>query len=414
MKGHIIVSELTKRYKTYPSRFGRLLEWLSPVPVKRHRVTTVLDNVSFEVKPGEVVGIIGINGSGKSTLLKHIVGTTKPTSGSVRLEGRVSAILELGMGFHPDFTGRENAIRSAQLLGLSNSEIDNMMPEIESFAEVGEYFDKPVRTYSSGMQVRVAFSVATIVKPDILIIDEALSVGDSYFQHKSFDRIRRFKDEGVTILFVTHSMGDIRSLCDRAILLNGGKLEKDGLPDEIVDYYNAIITEKENTKLSIDQRRNKNGWLMTKSGTGEALVDSISVKDTQTGNELAVCTVGQKISIHVKVKVLKPLNLVLGLMIKDKTGHEVWGTNTYYTGQSLHVFEENTIITFVYDFTCTLGPGSYSITTALASNETHLVDNFEWTDNIYVFDVVNTTKPIFIGTAFLDGNFNIEMTNGGK
>lgn len=180
------------------------MEWLDPRGKPRHELHWVQQGLNFEVRAGEAVGIIGMNGAGKSTLLKMIVGTTQPTTGSVEMTGRVAALLELGMGFHPDFTGRQNAIMAGQLLGMSVEEILTLMPDIEAFAEIGEYIDEPVRVYSSGMQVRLAFAVATARRPDVLIVDEALSVGDAYFQHKSFDRIREFRKRGTTLLIVSH------------------------------------------------------------------------------------------------------------------------------------------------------------------------------------------------------------------
>lgn len=180
--GSITVSNLGKAYKQYPNRWSRLREWLTPGQASYHHTKWVLQGINFALQPGEAVGIIGINGAGKSTLLKLITGTTLPTTGSVNITGRMAAMLELGMGFHPDFTGRQNAFMAGQLLGIPSQDMVRLMPDIEAFAEVGDYIDQPVRVYSSGMQMRLAFSVATAIRPDILIVDEALSVGDAYFQ----------------------------------------------------------------------------------------------------------------------------------------------------------------------------------------------------------------------------------------
>ena len=230
----------------------------------------MLQDINFTVNPGEAVGIIGINGAGKSTLLKMITGTTQPTTGGVHITGRVAALLELGMGFHPDFTGRQNAFMAGQLLGYSVEEIARLMPEIEAFAEIGDYIDQPVRVYSSGMQMRLAFSVATAHRPDVLIVDEALSVGDAYFQHKSFDRIREFRKQGTTLLIVSHDKGAIQSICDRAILLNAGKLAMEGEPEAVMDYYNAMLADHQNQ--TVKQEVTVNGKIQTISGTGEATV----------------------------------------------------------------------------------------------------------------------------------------------
>jgi lipopolysaccharide transport system ATP-binding protein len=408
MSGELHVKNLGKSYRQWGSEWRRIASWFLPsiAPREEH---WVLKDVNFSIGPGEAVGIVGANGAGKSTLLKLITGTTQPTQGQVQLRGRVAAILELGMGFNPDFTGRQNADHSAGLMGYSKVDIDRAMPEIEAFAEVGEYFDQPVRTYSSGMQIRVAFAVATAFRPDLLIVDEALSVGDSYFQHKSFDRIRQFRDAGVSIMLVTHGMDVVRTLCDRVILLDKGRVIKDGSPDEVADYYNALIAEKENAKLNIEQRREKNGWLLTKSGTGEAQITSLKLHDAVSGKELAVAKVGQQIRLQLLATVVKDLpQLVVGLMIRDKKGHVIWGTNTWYMRQVLHDVQKNQYISLSVLFTCILGPGSYSFTAALTSSESHLENNFEWVDNLLVFDVINVDKPIFIGSTWIDATILLE------
>jgi lipopolysaccharide transport system ATP-binding protein len=407
MSGELRVENLGKSYRQWGSEWRRAASWFvaSIAPREEH---WVLKDVSFSIGPGETVAIIGQNGAGKSTLLKLITGTTRPTEGVVQLSGRVAAILELGMGFNPDLTGRENARHSAGLMGHSQADIERAMPEIEAFAEIGEYFDQPMRTYSSGMQMRVAFSVATAFKPDLLVVDEALSVGDSYFQHKSFARIRQFRGEGVSIMLVTHGLGDVRTLCDRVILLDKGRVLKDGLPDEVIDYYNALIAAKENAKLSVEQRREKNGWLLTKSGTGEARVKSLRLLDALSGEELAIAQVGQAVEIWVEASVHVDLpRLVLGCMIRDKQGHVVWGTNTWHTHQIQKDVKSGETIVFRLPFTCTLGPGSYSLSSALVSSDTHLINNYEWTDNLLVFDVINVDRNFFIGTSWIDARFSI-------
>lgn len=407
MSGELHVQHLGKSYRQWGSELRRIASWFLPsiAPREEH---WVLKDVNFSIGPGEAVGIIGQNGAGKSTLLKLITGTTQPTAGQIKKHGRVAAILELGMGFNPDLTGRQNAWHSAGLMGYSQRDIECAMPDIESFAEVGDYFDQPVRTYSSGMQMRVAFSVATAFKPDLLIVDEALSVGDSYFQHKSFDRIRQFRNEGVSIMLVTHSMSDVRTLCDRVILLDKGRMIKDGLPDEVVDYYNALVAEKENSKLSVEQRREKNGWLITKSGTGEARIKSLQLIDGLIGTELNTVQVGQALELRLEVSVHTDLpRLILGYMIRDKLGHLVWGTNTWHTRQIQENLKSGETIIFRTTFLCTLGPGSYSVSPALVSSDTHLTDNYEWVDNLLVFDVLNVNRDYFIGSNCLDAQFSI-------
>lgn len=403
------VNNLGKAYRGYRSEWQRIASWFG-LPVKPKEEHWVLRNVSFDIQAGESIGIVGQNGAGKSTLLKMITGTLQPTEGGVQVNGRIAAILELGMGFNGELTGRQNVFHAAGLMGFSFEQIQQAMPEIEAFAEIDEYFDEPVRTYSSGMQVRVAFSVATAFRPDVLIVDEALSVGDSYFQHKSFDRIRQFKEQGTTILLVTHSAGDVRALCDRVVLLDKGKVVKDGLPDEVLDYYNAIIAEKENAKLTIEQRRDEGGWLHTEYGTREARVDSLRLLDAVTGEEVAVARVGQDLVVEIKAYASEKLpRLILGNRITDRAGHVVWGSNTWHTRQVIESVEAGSHLTFRLAFKCALGPGSYAICFGLVSSDDHLENCYHKADNPLVFDVVNSGMPFFIGTSCLSAKFEIDV-----
>lgn len=239
MTAALTVTNVSKAYKRYPGKWARAVEWLTGRP--RHEKTWVLRDINFTVQPGEAVGIIGVNGAGKSTLLKIITGTTQPTSGSVQIQGRVAALLELGMGFHPDFTGRQNAFMAGQLLGYRIEEIAALMPGIEAFAEIGDYIDQPVRVYSSGMQVRLAFAVATAGRPDVLIIDEALSVGDAAFQRKCFQRIESYQAAGTTLLFVSHDIETVKKLCDRALFIKAGALAHYGNAKQVCDEYEKFL-----------------------------------------------------------------------------------------------------------------------------------------------------------------------------
>ncbi len=406
--GTISVSNLGKAYKQYPTRWSRLAEWITPGHRPRHSLKWVLQGISFTVNPGEAVGIIGINGAGKSTLLKMITGTTQPTTGEVRMAGRVAALLELGMGFHPDFTGRQNAFMAGQLLGYSVDEIAHLMPEIEAFAEIGDYLDQPVRVYSSGMQVRLAFSVATAIRPDILIIDEALSVGDAYFQHKSFERIREFRKQGTTLLIVSHDKQAIQSICDRAILLNAGRLAMEGEPEAVMDYYNALLAGHQNQ--TVKQEATADGKVQTISGTGEAVVTDIALLDAN-GQRVEMVDVGQSVTLQIQVRTHAPIGrLVLGYGIKDRIGQVIYGTNTDLKKQVLNDVPADSTIRFDIAFPANLGPGTYSVQTALVSTDTHLVNNYEWRDLALLFNVVNINKPHFAGVAWLDPNIEITRT----
>lgn len=403
--GTIRVNQLGKAYKQYGNRWGRLLEWVLPFLGPRHRLKWVIQDVSFQLAPGEAVGIIGINGAGKSTLLKLITGTTTPTTGSVQISGRVAALLELGMGFHPDFSGRQNCFMAGQLIGLTVDEIAALMPEIEAFADIGEYIDQPVRVYSSGMQMRLAFSVATVKRPDVLIVDEALSVGDAYFQHKSFERIRQFQQLGTTLLIVSHDRAAIQSICERALLLDGGRLASQGSPEQVMDYYNALIAARDGA--GVEQVVTEAGRTQTSSGTGEASVTRITLEDEE-GRALETVNVGAAVTLCIKVRAHAPIaRLVLGYMIKDRLGQQMYGTNTHHMDMVLHDVAPGEELTFRFAFPLNLGEGSYSLTTALTSTETHLGDNYEWRDLAFLFIVMNMNRKYFVGTNWLEPRVEI-------
>ncbi len=399
----LTVTDIGKAYKRYPSKWARAWEWITRRVT--HEKTWVLRDISFTVQPGEAVGIIGVNGAGKSTLLKIITGTTQPTTGSVQSHGRVAALLELGMGFHPDFTGRQNVFMAGQLLGLRQDEIAACMPSIEAFAEIGDYIDQPVRVYSSGMQVRLAFSVATVVRPDILIVDEALSVGDAYFQHKSFERIRELRRLGTTLLIVSHDKGAIQSICDRAILLAKGKKLLEGKPEAVLDYYNAAIVDDANSQIS--QTVNEDGVAQTISGTGKCRINSVTLRDA-SGREVEVVGVGTELILEIQVEALSHINtLVAGFLIKDRLGQEVFGTNSYHHDQIVNDLGDGSHLIYRYHFKADIGPGSYSIAVALHKTESHLSENYEWRDMATIFKVVNLSQKHFIGVAWIEPHLEI-------
>ena len=395
--GKLVVSHVGKAYKRYAGKWARMLEWLTGKT--RHDKTWVLRDIHFTVNSGEAVGIVGVNGAGKSTLLKIITGTTQPSSGSVHIEGRVAALLELGMGFHPDFTGRQNVFMAGQLLGLHSDEIAACLPAIEAFAEIGDYIDRPVRTYSSGMQMRLAFSVATAVRPAVLIVDEALSVGDAYFQHKSFNKIREFREQGTTLLIVSHDRSAIQSLCDRAILLERGFVIKDGPPEEVMDFYNALIAERENATVEV--KRLDDGRAQTTSGTGEARVASIELRNEQ-GETVEYVNVGEPVRLEVKIRLHADLpELVFGYMIKDRLGQSVFGTNTHHLKVKMAQLKKDELLTLVFSFPANIGLGSYSVSTALHVADTHLATNYEWRDQALMFNVVNVNRDQFVGVNWI-------------
>ncbi|MGH8061235.1 MAG: ABC transporter ATP-binding protein [Pseudoxanthomonas sp.] len=404
--GEITVSGLGKAYRQYPTQWSRLAEWLSfDKASKKHVEHWVLRDVNFRVGAGEAVGIVGNNGAGKSTLLKLITGTLKPTTGEITSNGRISALLELGMGFHPDFTGRQNAIMGGQLLGLSVEEIAELIPEIEAFAEIGEYIDQPIRTYSSGMQIRLAFSVATALRPDILIVDEALSVGDSYFQHKSFERIREFQRKGTTLLIVSHDRYAIQTICDKAILLEHGQVRMQGSPVDILDYYNALMAERETQ--TVIQEQLPDGRMATTSGTGEARCEKVRLLNA-AGEPVEAVNVGDPVTLEVHVRIHAPLpRLVLGFMIKDRFGQAIYGINTHRTNDPIMDPQPGELIVYRFQFPARIGKGSYSVALSLSQEDSHVARNYEWRDNALLFHVYNHGREDFVGYSWLDARNEI-------
>ena len=394
----LVVENLGKAYRSYRSELQRVASWFG-LSSKARRENWVLRNVGFSIREGEAVGLIGQNGAGKSTLLKLISGTLQPSEGSVQVNGRIAAILELGMGFNSELTGRQNACHAAGLMGFSAQQVEQVIPDIEAFAEIGVYFDRPVRTYSSGMQVRVAFAVATAFRPQILIVDEALSVGDLYFQHKCFERIREFRQQGTTLLIVSHDRDSILALCDRAILLESGRVLRDGRPEEVMDYYNALIAERENSTIEVT--RLEDGTLQTRSGSREARLDSISLHDVD-GNAVDMIAVGDPVELKVQVQVDHDIpELVIGYVIKDRLGQPIFGTNTHYLGCVQRDLKAGDTLEYRFAFTAGLGVGSYSVALALHAAESHVAQNYEWRDLALMFSVVNLAQSEFVGSAWL-------------
>lgn len=401
----ISVKGLGKAYKQYDNRWLRLLDWLWPGSQKWHRLHWVLQDLHFDVQAGEALGIIGVNGAGKSTLLKIITGTTQATTGQVQLQGRVAALLELGMGFHPDFTGRQNVLMAAQLQGFSTKEIQQLMPSIEAFAEIGPYMDAPVRTYSSGMQMRLAFSVATAVRPDVLIVDEALSVGDAYFQHKSFERIRQFQKSGTTLLLVSHDKAAIQSICNHALLLSQGRVVMTGDPEHVMNHYNAMLSDQKGSTIQVTTT--PEGLQRTHSGTGEVVIERVRmIKHNDEATE--TLQTGETARLQLLAQVKQPVSeLVVGVMIKDRLGQVVFGVNTFHRQHVLTHLKPAEKIELNFEFEANLGPGHYSVTVALHAGPDHVQKNYDWRDLALVFEVINVSKEEFVGVTWLPHTLRI-------
>jgi len=401
----VSLKSVSKTYTEYPSFYHRFLSWfgVKNSNLKRH---VILEDINLSLEKGEAIAFVGQNGAGKSTLLKLIAGVLSATSGEIQVNGKISAILELGMGFNSDFSALENTRNTLSIMGYTPQEIIGAMPQVKAFSEIGDYFEQPMRIYSSGMQMRVAFAVATVFQPEILIIDEALSVGDAYFQHKSFDRIRELQKQGTTLLIVSHDKQAIQNICNRAILLEGGGIKKVGPPVEVMDYYNALIAAKSHTDIEL--KRMDDGHLQTISGDNKAKIEKISLFNSK-GIEADELAVGEKAVLEIQVAVIEPIKqLVCGFMLKERLGHIVYGTNTSFSEQALFDLNTPQKITYQIHFDTRLGIGSYSCSIALTGGATHLEENYHWIDLALVFKVINIDKTEFIGSNCLEPEFIIQ------
>ncbi len=324
-RGEIRFQGVTKVYRLYAKPFDRLKEAILRKPY--HLAFYSLQNVNLRVSPGESVGIVGDNGAGKSTLLKIASGTLFPTHGSVSIEGRVAALLELGAGFHPEFTGRRNIYLNASLLGLTDLEIKGCEDHIIDFAELGPFIDQPIKTYSSGMVVRLAFSIATSVNPDILVIDEALSVGDQYFQKKCIDRILEFQKEGKTILFCSHSLYTVNLLCARAVWIRNGVIHMDGPATAVTAAYENSIRER---SRSGDQEASS---LQTEASPLPMRVRSVTVNGHREAFSLHT---GEDLEILVEYEVTEPVAFAIGVGIERNDGLVCHAVNLSRISQKIY------------------------------------------------------------------------------
>ena len=363
MENAITVKDVTKIYKLYDKPIDRLKEALNPFHKEYHKKFYALNNLSFEVKKGETVGIIGTNGSGKSTILKIITGVLTPTTGEVEVNGVISAHLELGAGFNMDYTGIENIYMNGTMMGFSKKEMDAKLQEILDFADIGDFVYQPVKTYSSGMFVRLAFALAINVEPEILIVDEALSVGDVFFQSKCYRRMEEIRQKGTTILMVTHDMGSIIKYCDKVVLLNKGNFVAEGAPGHMVDLYKKILAgQMEGLEAAKDvdsdfsgetaekEQKEKayqvpHGKLMkdsltingnrTEYGDGRAEIYDLGLFD-QRGNLTNLLLKGEEFTIKEKIRFAAPIQSpIFTYTIKDKKGTDLTGTNTMFEGTDI-------------------------------------------------------------------------------
>lgn len=402
------VENVSKQYRTYARPGDRLKESLTRGWLRRHKEFWALQNVSFEIDKGAIVGIVGPNGCGKSTLLQIIAGTLEPTHGEVWHEGRIAALLELGAGFDPEFTGVENIYMNASLLGLSRRETDQLFPHIERFAEIGDFLYQPVKTYSSGMYVRVAFAIAASVEPDILIIDEALAVGDAVFQHRCLGRIKDLHERGTTVLFVSHDAAAVRALCSRAILMKSGRIIVDGKPVDVLNHYQKIIMEREEAYRSESATPNQTSTADSppapvrytyRHGDGSAEIIGAELIDA-TGRAVEIAETGERLTLRVVARLNTDLDdPVIGFLIKNRHGIHTYGTNTKEQQIELGLARRADVIEVSFSFNCSLGIDQYSISLAIHSASGHAYD---WLDGALFLRV--TSLYHFEGVANLNAS----------
>lgn len=403
----ISINNVSKSYKRYAHPVDRLKEILLPGK-SRAEEFWALKNINLEVYRGETLGIVGQNGSGKSTLLQIIAGTLTPTTGNVRVDGRISALLELGSGFNPEFTGRQNVFFNGQVLGLRREEIQSKFDSIAAFAEIGRFIDRPVKTYSSGMVVRLAFAVVANIEPTILIVDEALAVGDAKFQARCMKRIRQLKEQGVTVLFVSHDASSVKMLCNRAVLINHGIILDIGRPKEVINHYIALLSsdKKEvealediyNNDLS-DRHEESNEYKVLEQnnltskkgrhGNKLAAIKSLSIANSE-GWELDKFSTTDQLKIQILVEASTTIaDLVIGISIRNLMGLVVYGTNTFLSNCRLPELKSGQQLVTVFAIPCYLNQGVYTITVGVHSEEGL---SYDWVDESLVFEVTNSTR----------------------
>jgi lipopolysaccharide transport system ATP-binding protein len=376
------VQNVSKLYRLYRQPMDRLAE---AIPFLRHtppKEFWALRDVSLTVEQGDVLGVIGPNGSGKSTLLQIVSGILEPTRGRVIAKGRIAALLELGAGFNPEFTGRENVFLNGEILGMSRREMERVFPDIERFAEIGSFMERPVKEYSSGMYVRLAFSTAIHVDPEILIVDEALAVGDAIFANRCIKKFEELKQRKVTVLFVSHDLGLVKRLSDRAALMLEGKVAAYGAPSEVVNKYVGLVLERQG-KQSVAERTETGVY---RHGDGVSRVDKVDLLDA-AGNSVTSVETGEALTIRVRARAVKRLeNPIIGVLIRNRLGIDVFGTNTRIEGIESGAVEAGDTFEAQFTFDCLLTRQDYTLTVATQYPEGYSQD---WLDDCIAFTVID-------------------------
>jgi lipopolysaccharide transport system ATP-binding protein len=377
----VLVQNVSKLYRLYRRPSDRLRELL-PGAGPLHSDFWALRDIDFEVEKGETLGLVGPNGCGKSTLLQIVSGILQPTTGRVVTRGRIAALLELGAGFNPEFSGRENVYLNGEIMGLSRAEIDRAMPSIEAFAEIGEFMQRPVKEYSSGMYVRLAFSTAIHVDPEILIVDEALAVGDAVFANRCVRKFQELRERKITVLFVSHDLGLVKQLSDRAILLLNGRIEAQGAPKDVINRYIGLVLER--TPAERKEERLASSF---RHGDGTSQILSVTMLNARGEETLSVAS-GEPVTVRVRSRFHRPVvDPMVGILIRTRIGMDVYGTNTRIEQTELGAFDVGDELEVDFRIECWLTPQPYTLTVATQSSDG---SSHDWLDDAIAFEVVDT------------------------
>lgn len=386
----IEIKHISKVFKLYKKPSDRLREVFLGRPC--HHLFQALDDVSLVVESGETCGVIGKNGAGKSTLLKVLTGVLMPDSGEIITSGKVTGLLELGTGFDPALSGRQNITVNGLLLGMDHDEIARKREVMIEFSELADFIDEPLRTYSSGMTMRLAFSIAIHAEPKCFVIDEALSVGDAHFQQKCMRKIREFRDGGGSIIFVSHDLNAVKMLCDKVLVLDSGRVVAQGSAEDAVNHYNQIIA-------ALDDEADKSSRRSTDYGTRQVQILAVAVRGERSLGRVVSAGEATVVSLQIKARE-RVEDVTVGIMIRDRFGQDIFGTNSHQLDARMDLnADQEMTIDFVIDMA--VAPGKYTLTAALHSRENHLEDCYHWYDNAAGFEVAGVSGASFSGVCRL-------------
>lgn len=400
MKIVVECHSISKIYPLYTSKLDRIKELLHPARKSYHEDFYALRDIDLQIQSGHSVAIIGRNGSGKSTLLKIVCGVTTATSGTVQVHGRMASLLELGAGFHPELTGIENVYLHGLLRGVNRAETKLRLDSILDFAGIGQYAEQPVKTYSSGMFVRLAFAAEVHSQPEVLIVDEALSVGDASFQIKCVTRMQELKASGVSLLFVSHDASIVRTLCDHAILLDRGRIAATGNPMHVYDIYTGMIGLPGETAAPQES-------FSERSGTGEIQFTKVWVEN-ENGNSLLQFRSGERVRVQLEIKAIKDVeNPTIGISFRDRTGQDMFGINSALLRLDSGHFKAGQVKRATYEFPLNFGPGVYNFSAALHQFEVHTGSCYDWINHALSIQVDPDPAYRFSGYCRIIPEFRI-------